>query len=66
MLINFKCTKCKKIFDSEVGKISINEETMRPDFEFDINCPNCEKRTIDEVTLTELGQSQLTEATFNL
>jgi DNA-directed RNA polymerase subunit RPC12/RpoP len=66
MIINFKCTKCKKIFNSDVGNVSINEKTFRPDFENDINCPKCGIRTIDQVTLTELGQSQLTEATFDL
>ena len=66
MVINFKCTKCNQVFDSDVGKISINDKTMRPDFEIDICCPKCGKRSIDEVTLTELGQSQMTEATFDL
>lgn len=66
MKINFKCNKCKKNFDCDVGKISLNEKTMRPNFSKSIECPRCGKRTIDEVTLTELGQSQLTEATFGL
>ncbi|MBA7540894.1 hypothetical protein ES705_33197 [subsurface metagenome] len=66
MVINFKCTKCKRVFNSDVGKISINEQAMRPNFEFDIDCPNCGKRSIDEVTLTELGQSQMTDATMDL
>ena len=66
MIINFKCKKCKMAFNSDVGKISINEQTMRPDFELDIDCPNCGKRTIDGVTLTELGQSQMTDATMEL
>jgi len=65
MVINFKCIKCKKVFDSDVGKISINKNTMRPDFEVDIYCPKCGKRTIDEVILTELGQSQMTDATMD-
>jgi hypothetical protein len=39
---------------------------MRPIFEKDIVCPRCGKRSIDEVLLTELGQSQMTEATWNL
>ena len=66
MLINFKCKNCKKIFNSEVGNVSINEQTMRPIFEKEIECPTCGKRSIDEVLLTELGQGQLTEATFDL
>lgn len=66
MTINFKCKKCRKEFDCDVGKIGINENTIRPNFEKPIVCPQCGKRTIDEVLLTELGQSQLTEATWNL
>lgn len=66
MKINFKCKKCKKLFDYNVGKISIDEKTMRPIFSKGIECPKCGKRTLDEVVLTELGQSQLTEATMSL
>lgn len=66
MKINFKCTSCKKIFDSEVGNVSIDEKAMRPVFENDINCPSCGKRSMDEVLLTELGQTQLTIATIDL
>jgi len=60
MEINFQCKKCKKIFDSDVGLITINEQTFRPDFEEPITCPKCGVRTIDEVFLTEFGQSQMT------
>ena len=66
MVINFQCKKCKCTFDSEVGKIAINEMTFRPDFENPILCPKCGPRSIDDVYLTELGQSQMTDATFNL
>jgi ribosomal protein L44E len=66
MKINFKCKKCKKVFNYNVGKVSVDEKTMRPIFSNGIKCPNCGKRTIDEVILTEMGQSQLTEATFEL
>ena len=31
-----------------------------------IICPRCGERTMDEVLLTELGQSQMTEATWDL
>ena len=64
MEINFKCKKCSGIFDSEVGSIKMNEQTFRSDFEKPITCPKCGVRTIDEVFLTELGQSQMTEATM--
>ena len=63
MTINFQCKKCRKEFDCDVGEVGINEETMRPDFEKAIVCPQCGERTMDEVLLTELGQSQMTEAT---
>ena len=64
MKINFECKKCQKEFDCEMGKIGVNEETWRPDFENHIICPNCGERTIDDVLLTEIGQSQMTEATM--
>ena len=63
MVINFECKKCNNIFDTDVGTVKMNEQTFRPDFEKSILCPKCGIRTIDEVYLTELGQSQLTEAT---
>jgi rubredoxin len=66
MEINFKCKKCKKEFDCEMGKIGINTSTMRPEFEKDIICPRCGKLRIKDVLLTEIGQSQMTEATFDL
>jgi len=65
MIINFKCQKCRKEFNCDIGKIGINNETLRPDFEKPIVCPHCGKRTLDEVWLTEIGQSQMTEATWN-
>ncbi len=66
MEINFERKKCNQIFDSEVGKIKMNEQTFRPDFEKGVRCPRCGVRTIDEVFLTELGQSQMTEVMMNI
>ena len=66
MTINFECKKCGKEFDCNVGKIGINKKTMRPDLEKPILCPRCGERTLDEVFLTELGQSQMTDGTWNL
>ncbi len=63
--LNFDCKKCKNTFDSEVGEISFSPEDMRPQFEKDIICPKCGTLTIDDVLLTELGQSQLTEVHLN-
>ena len=66
MEINFECKGCQKDFDCDVGAIGINDQAMRPDFVKPIICPRCGERTIDDVFLTELGQSQLTEATMDL
>ena len=49
-----------------IASDGINEQTMRPDFEKPIICPRCGERTIDDVLLTELGQSQMTEATWDI
>ncbi len=60
-IINFKCTKCRQVFDGDVGKVSFSVESPRPIFEKDIVCPRCGTLTMDDVHLTELGQSQMTE-----
>ncbi|MDY6989485.1 MAG: hypothetical protein SWQ30_15675 [Thermodesulfobacteriota bacterium] len=65
METNFECKKCGVIFDSEVGSVSVSENSFRPQFEKEIICPKCGQLSIDDVLLTELGQSQLTEATFD-
>ena len=66
MEINFKCKKCRNVFDCDIGEVSINEKAMRPVFSKEIRCPSCGKLSIDDVLLTEVGQSQLTEATSDL
>ena len=66
MTINFECKRCGKEFDCDVGQISISEDSMRPVFEKDIVCPRCGKLSMDDVLLTELGQSQMTEATWGI
>ncbi|MEO0129868.1 MAG: hypothetical protein ABIL70_09200 [candidate division WOR-3 bacterium] len=60
-IINFKCNRCEIVFDFDVGEIAFELVNGRPQFEREIECPNCGKLTLDEVELTELGQSQLTE-----
>ena len=65
MEINFECKKCGNVFDCDVGTITVHENSDRPQFEQSIFCPRCGELTMDEVLLTELGQSQLTEATFD-
>ena len=57
--LNFLCTKCRKEFDSDIGKISFPIEEDQPRFEKDIVCPKCGILTMDDVELTELGQTQL-------
>jgi len=57
--LNFLCTNCRKEFDSDIGKISFPIEEDRPRFEKDIVCPKCGILTMDDVELTELGQTQL-------
>ena len=65
MKVNFECKKCGGIFDCDVGSVGFDENTFRPQFENDISCPSCGKRSIDQVLLTELGQGQLTQATLD-
>lgn len=64
--INFKCKKCKKEFDCEVGKISFG---MRLGFEKEVICPNCGKLKTEkqgcELELTEWGQTQVAELYFS-
>jgi len=66
MEINFECKKCHRNFDCDVGAVTLPENSDRPRFEKMILCPTCGELTMDQVWLTELGQSQLTEATFDL
>jgi len=63
--INFQCGSCKKNFTCDVGSVDIDDETFRPIFSNKIVCPRCGERSLDDVFLTELGQSHLTEATFD-
>jgi len=63
-IIHFQCTKCSKAFDCDVGTVSVDMKTHRPRFTNKIICPRCGERSMDGVLLTELGQSQLTAATF--
>lgn len=52
--INFKCKKCKRVFDFDVGKISFELVDERPQFENQIKCSHCGALTLDEVELTEI------------
>ncbi len=60
--INFRCRKCKSIFDNDVGTITFpTKANQRPTYENEIICPKCGVISSDKVLLTELGQTQLTE-----
>jgi NAD-dependent SIR2 family protein deacetylase len=59
MLINFECKSCHKEFDGEVGKITF---TPNPDFQTLPICPRCGPLDKNGVYLSELGQSQMTDA----
>ena len=65
MLINFECKRCHHVFDCDVGSVSMLADSDRPHFEKRLLCPTCGEVTVDDVWLTELGQSQLTEATLD-
>ncbi|MEW6173389.1 MAG: hypothetical protein AB1510_10045 [Bacillota bacterium] len=65
MIINFECKRCHRFFNSDVGSVTLPEDSERPHFEKMPLCPTCGELTIDDVWLTELGQSQLTEAIFD-
>ena len=59
--LNFQCRKCKRLFDNDVGTITFpTEPGKRPTFEKEIRCPRCGVIKIEDVLLTELGQTQLT------
>ena len=66
MVINFECRKCRRVFDCDIGIVTLPENSDRPSFENQIICPECGQLSMDEVFLTELGQSQLTQATLGL
>lgn len=60
-ILNFKCKKCRKIFDFNVGKITFGDKLS---FENNIFCKKCGLLEIDDLELTELGQTQATELYF--
>jgi hypothetical protein len=60
-ILNFKCKKCRKIFNFDVGKITFRD---RLSFENKIICRKCGLLDIDDLELTELGQTQATELYF--
>ena len=65
MIISFECKRCHHVFNCDVGSVRMLADSDRPHFEKGLLCPTCGEVTIDDVWLTELGQSQLTEATLD-
>jgi hypothetical protein len=61
MIINFECRNCNDIFDYDVGHISQKSDEMYPNFENPVHCSNCGVRTVQQLYLTELGQTQMAE-----
>ena len=60
--LNLQCQKCNGIFDCDVGNITFPADSDRPAFEKEIICPKCGVLSMDDIFLTETGQSQLTQA----
>jgi hypothetical protein len=66
--INFKCKKCNQIFCYDAGRMTFPHDIYKgkcPNFEREIYCARCGLLTLDDVELTELGQTQLTELFLN-
>lgn len=62
-MLNFDCEKCRENFTCDVGKITFafTRTNNRPTFEKEIRCTNCQIITMDDVILTESGQTKLTD-----
>ena len=67
MLLNVECKTCHREFDADVGEITFIEENNvpAPIFSKKPCCPKCGERTKQQIYLTELGQSQLTDVWMN-
>ena len=63
MEVNFNCGICRHNYNFEVGEPDI-DETDTLVFEHIPVCPKCGVK--DKERLSELGQSQMTEATMDL
>ena len=62
-----ECKKCKAEFDANVGLISFDDSDFdtKPTFEKNPNCARCGESTVDDISLTEVGQGQLTQIWMN-
>jgi hypothetical protein len=63
-VVNFMCKDCKSEFDYNVGKVTFPTDQDRPSFEKEIHCPKCGIRTLDQIELTERGQTMLSDILF--
>ncbi len=57
-ILNFKCKNCGTTFDFNVGKITFGNKLS---FENSVLCIKCGLVEIDDLELTELGQTQVAE-----
>jgi len=57
-ILNLKCKKCGTTFDFNVGKITFGNKLS---FENSVFCIKCGLVEIDDLELTELGQTQVAE-----
>ncbi len=55
MQVTFECQGCGQEFSCDAGRVSIDQEAMRPVFEKAVVCPRCGVRTLEQVILTELS-----------
>lgn len=60
-ILNLKCIRCGKTFDFNVGKITFGNKLI---FENEIFCQKCGLVEIEDLELTELGQTQVAELFF--
>ena len=60
-IINFRCERCKDEFDFKVGKVKFLMPDVKPLFQNQVTCPACGKLREGQYTLTETGQTNLTE-----
>ena len=65
MVINFEFQKCGTLFESDICTITFPKNSDKPDFEKEIICIKCGSLSIVEVSLTEIGQNQLTEVALD-
>ncbi len=60
-VLNFKCKKCSAEFDFDVDNITFGD---RLSFEKEVTRQNCGKLALDDIELTEWGQTLVAEIYF--